>query len=432
MRFPLKLLLALIAFPAIAFAQHESTLDATLDSESKIVHVTQQVIFFNDSPDTLNSIVLNDWNNAYSAKDTPLAKRFSDEFTRSFHLSKLEERGHTSIFSVTDMSGGNLDWFRPAQHPDLVEVKINGIRPGEKAVLNFTYDVKLPSDKFTRYGYDKNGGFHLKDCFLMPARYENHDFIRNSNNNLDDIANGITAWQITLTTPNLLKVSSDIEVNKTEDNQGVTTHVFKKETRNDFSIYIEPQVNFLRFSNSVVTVYNSIGSKRVDDIKKAVIVDQVVRYVAEKLGGYPNANITVSESDYERNPFYGLSQLPSFLNVFDDDFVYELKFLKTYTNNYLHNTLNLDPRKDNWVYDAMQIWLMIDYMQQFHPDVKMTGKLNRYRLLKSYNLMNQPFNGQYSYFYMLMVRKNLDQAVGAPKNEQIKFNLQIASKYRAG
>jgi hypothetical protein len=36
----------------------------------------------------LTSLVLNDWNNAYSDVNTPLARRFSDEFYRGFHLAQ--------------------------------------------------------------------------------------------------------------------------------------------------------------------------------------------------------------------------------------------------------------------------------------------------------------------------------------------------------
>src|SRR5690606_16796774 len=50
----------------------------------------------------------------------------------------------------------------------------------------------------------------------------------------------------------------------------------------------------------------------------------------------------------------------------------------------------------------------------------------------SFNIINLDFNQQYSYYYMLMARKNLDQPIGAPKDELIKFNAQIAGKYRAG
>jgi hypothetical protein len=54
------------------------------------------------------------------------------------------------------------------------------------------------------------------------------------------------------------------------------------------------------------------------------------------------------------------------------------------------------------------------------------------KILKSYHFVNLNFNEQYSYLHMLMARKNLDQALNEPKNRLIKFNEQIASKYRAG
>ena len=72
------------------------------------------------------------------------------------------------------------------------------------------------------------------------------------------------------------------------------------------------------------------------------------------------------------------------------------------------------------------------YIEQNYPNTKMLGNVSSFKLLKSFNLTNLDFNEQYSYFYMLMARKNLDQALGAPKNTLIKFNEQIASKYRAG
>src|SRR5690606_17205860 len=74
----------------------------------------------------------------------------------------------------------------------------------------------------------------------------------------------------------------------------------------------------------------------------------------------------------------------------------------------------------------------MNYMEEHHRDEKMLGKLSDMKLFKSYNITNLTFNEQYSYYYMLMARKNLDQPLGDPKNTLIKFNEQIASKYRAG
>ena len=84
-------------------------------------------------------------------------------------------------------------------------------------------------------------------------------------------------------------------------------------------------------------------------------------------------------------------------------------------NNYLKNSLRLDPRKDNWIYDGIQVYTMMKYIEENYPDTKMIGSVSKFRLLKSFNLINLDFNEQYSYFYMLMARKNLDQPLGASK-----------------
>ncbi|HEX9151531.1 MAG TPA: aminopeptidase, partial [Flavobacterium sp.] len=179
-------------------------------------------------------------------------------------------------------------------------------------------------------------------------------------------------------------------------------------------------------------VLTNLKENKISADQKALIVHRVTDYVTALIGKHPHEKILVSQTDYERNPFYGLNQLPSFLSPFTDEFIFEIKFLKTYLNSYLKTSLRLDPRKDNWIYDAIQVYAMMKYIDENHPNTKMFGSVSKLRLLKSYNITNLDFNEQYSYFYMLMARKNLDQPLGDPKNSLIKFNEQIASKYRAG
>ena len=172
------------------FAQHHSQLTVEANPVSKVLNVQQEITFFNTTNDTLSSIVLNDWNNAYSDKNTPLAKRFSDEFYRGFHLAKEEERGGTKNLTIITSDKSFLSWERTKKNPDYIEVQLREkLAPKQKITLYLTYFSKIPSDKFTKYGFSSAGSMNLKNWFLIPARYENHGFIKYSNNNLDDIAN---------------------------------------------------------------------------------------------------------------------------------------------------------------------------------------------------------------------------------------------------
>jgi len=409
-------------------------MEVAVNLELKTLNVKQDITYYNISNDTLNSIVLNDWNNAFSDKNTPLARRFSDEFYRGFHLAKPAERGNTTILNLSDSDNMAFEWERTDKNPDYIIVKLNRkLYPGEKIDLHLIYISKIPSDKFTRYGFTQNGGMILKNWFLSPARFENHNFTKNNNFNLDDIANASTDYQIEIKLPSNYSITTDLNsVSKDISNPSFSTYLFSGNNRTDFNFFIEKQNTFKSYDNGLVEVLSDLKTKKLDEIQKAIIIDRVTTFANDFIGKYPHERITISQVDYDRNPFYGLNQLPSFISPFSDDFIFEITFLKTYLNNYLKNSLRLDPRKDNWVYDGIQIYAMMKYMEQNHLDQKMLGRLSDMKLFKSYNITNLTFNEQYSYYYMLMARKNLDQPLGDPKNTLIKFNEQIASKYRAG
>lgn len=400
-----------------------------LHPDKNILTVQQELVYFNQSNDTLRKIILNDWNNAYSEKFSPLGNRFSDEFVRNFHLAKEEERGFTTDLTFIDQNKMFLDWSRTSDHPDLIELVLrNPLLPRQQFSIFITYKLKLPSDKFTGYGYGANGNFMLKDWLLTPARFDQNHFTQNSNVNLDDSSNAISDYEITFSVPKKYELVTDLD-SSVLDNSKV---FLKGKNRSKFSIYLTKKTDFETFILPNLNVQTNIKDNKLNGFKKALLVKQITEYVAAQIGKYPHKTIVISQSDYERNPFYGLNQLPSFISPFPDDFMFEIKFLKTYLNNFLQTSMSLDERKDNWIYNGIQVYTMMKYIDEFYPNMKMLGNISKLKILKSFNLANVDFNEQYSYFYMLMARKNLDQPIGESKDKLIKFNEQIASKYRAG
>ena len=415
------------------YAQHHSQMFVEVNTDDKTLNIEQELTFFNESNDTLSSLVLNDWNNAYANVTTPLARRFSDEFYRGFHLAKESERGSTKNLTIIDADKLFLSWERTTENPDLITVKLKEkIAPNQKIKLHLTYATKVPSDVFTKWGYNSGGGINLNTWFLTPARYENHAFIKYSNANLDDIANAVSDLDIDLKVPKSLEVTSDLNSVETIQKEDYSVFKLSGKNRSNFSLFLEPKSSFSSFKIDDLEVVTNLKEEKISPKQQDYAIECIVNYVDHLIGKYPFEKIVVSQTDYERNPFYGLNQLPSFIRPFSDEFTYEIKFLKTYLNAYLKNSLRLDNRKDNWIYDGIQVYVMMKYIEQNYPNTKMLGSASSFLLLKSYNLTNLDFNEQYSYFYMLMARKNLDQPLADPKNSLIKFNEQIASKYRAG
>ncbi|ESU25757.1 hypothetical protein FSS13T_15480 [Flavobacterium saliperosum S13] len=404
------------------------------EPENKTLTVEQEITYFNTTKDTLKDYILNDWNNAYSDKNSKLAKRFSDEFYRGFHLAKDSDRGLTTITSIIDQNNRVLEFSRVNNQVDLIDVHlVNPIYPNHKFKIKIKYTVTIPNHRFTRFGADENSGsLHLKNWFLTPARIENNSFIKNSNENLDDIANGLANYDITMTIPSRFHVFTDLKSTKISEKKEQTVYHLKGENIQDFNLILESNPTFSNYKNTQMEVVTNLKDKRLNDFQKAIVIDRVVNYVTENLGKLPQEKLIVSQVDYDRNPFYGLNQLPSFISPFPDEFLYELKFLKTFTNNYLKTALHLNPRKGTWIADGIQTYVMMKYIDEHYPNMKMMGSLSDYRLLKGFNLFKSNFNDQYYYLYLLMARKNLDQPIGDSKSSFIKFNEQISGKYRAG
>lgn len=415
------------------YGQQQTKIIVALDTISRSLHVKQTIQVTNTSNKSISKLVLNDWNHAYSDKYSPLGKRFSDEFVRAFHFASPKERGNTLIIKML-VNNADAVWNRVENQIDVIEIELkSSLDPGQSATIDLLYDLKIPDAKFTRFGYN-NDDYYLKNCFLTLARMsDDGQFVYYSNENLEDIANATNEnIDLEIIIPKNYEITTNFNlVNQTEADT-LKTIVFSAKDVSEIQLAIEKNGSFESFKNDIIEVETNLSDSRINGIQKAIVIDKIVNYVSANLGPLEANKIMISKADYDRNPFYGLNQLPAFLSPFPDEFIYEIKFLKAYVYNYLKSSLKIDIRKDGYIFDAIQVYVMMKYIEENYPEMKMLGNISSYKLFKSFYLTKVDFNEQYRYLYMLMARKNMDQTIGDSKEVFIKFNEQISGKYKAG
>jgi hypothetical protein len=382
----------------------------------------------------MSMLVLNDWNHAFSNVETELAKRFSDEFRFNFHFSKIQDKGSTSINQILNNKDQILSWERPHLKEDIIEIKLEKpLMPNEKTSLSLDYIIKIPNEKFTRYGFNKKGEYALKNWLLAPAFIQNGEFVYEHQQNMDDHANSFFDVDLKLITPANLFLTTNLKIENTVEYAQRKTIKAKGFLVNDIHLYLEKQNSFSKHhdvNGHVVEVADKYN--RLNPIKKALLVNQITHFTDSLLGIKERKNLLVSGQDFQKNPFIGLNQMPSFLSPFSDDFMFEINFIKNYIDNYLKSNLQINQREDYWIIDAIQMYALMTYVDTFYPNEKMLGKVSRFFLIRGYKISRTTFNEQLSYFYLLMARQNIDQSLHSRRNELLKFNYQLANKYRAG
>lgn len=412
-------------------AQHTININATLNPSNKTISIEQKVTYNNTSKDTLIEIYFFDWANSFSAKTTPLGKRFADNYESAFHFEKKENRGKTDIHKIYNNSVVPLQWQRDKAVDILKIIPDKPLKPGDNYTFNIAYTVKVPDDKFTRYGVDKNNNYKLRYWYISPAVYDGEWQVY-SNKNTDDLYLTPSHISINLNIPRIYNVTSDLNVEiETLSTKEKTIHL-EGEDRNSAVLYIEKNPSFTTIETDKVSIVTNIQNSRVNPPVQALVIDRVAQFLHNKLGPYPFEKIVVSETDYKTNPVYGLNQLPSFISPFPDGFEYDMEHLKTITRHYIDNTLIFNPRKDYWLQDALQIYLMMEYVDAYYPNMKIIGSLSNWWVIRWAHAANLEFNDQYPLLYLNMARNNIQQPLTISKDSLLKFNMNIANGYYGG
>ncbi len=429
----LKYYISLVGLLIVTFtqAQHQINIDATLVPELRTIIVEQELVYKNSSDSILNEIYLNDWANSFSSKTTPLAKVFSDNYQAAFHFEKNKNRGHSIIININNNSENSLVWTR-GDEVDIIRVKLDKkLNPGEAYTLKMKYHVVLPDDKFTRYGITNSGDFKIRYWYLAPAVFD-EEWKVFSNKDLNDSYQNPSTFKIKFHTPNYFNLISDLDLVSEETNDIIKTTQLTGENRMQVKLQLIKRSDFSTIETDKLVVTTNHTHKKVTPPIQALLIDRIVHYLDKNLGDYPFDKMVLSEIDYKRNPVYGLNLLPEFISPFPDGFEYDIEMLKIISRTYLENTLAINPREDHWIIGAFQVYLMIEYIETYYPDMKIIGNLSNLWILKIFHASELDFNDQYSFLYMNMARNNLHQKVTTPKDSLLTFNKNIASDYYGG
>ena len=404
-------------------------ISAILNTENNELKILQEIDFHNTSSLVISEVYLHNWPNAYKDKYTPLAKRFVENYSKIFHFAKDEERGSTYIRSIsTDFESTN--WETSEENPDILKVILTKpLKPNDSVKITANYTVKIPSDKFTRYGVD-NTTYNLRYWYLTPAVLDTEWHTYN-NLDIDDLYIDFSNYNINLTVPENFIVNSNLNSEyKTQNKNNIYT--LTGNHFQDVELHICIDNDFYEFNTIPVIIKTNLNTDKLNTHIKTDILNRELTFIESYLGKFPHNEIFINKIEYDKNPVYGFNQLPSILAPFSDTFEWDIKFFKVLTKKYIDNLFLFDQRKDSWLASGLQTYLMMKYVELYYPEIKAIGEVSKLWGVRSFNLAKINFNDKYPFVYQFAARKNLDQALTTSADSLSNFNRKIVNKYKAG
>jgi len=454
-------LLFLFFISNVLSQENEYFIDAKFNADNRTIEIYQTIDFTNTTSNNLNYIILNDWAHSYSNPSTPLGKRLSEDFTLNFQRSTKNQRGLTTIFSMQSKST-ILRYNRLEDNVDLIKVNLaNVLKPNEKITITIDYKIKIPISDFTGYGIDKNGNINLSEWFITLAKIIDDNWLIESNLDLNDISLDPSFYKFKITFPSKFELISDFEIDTINNSDTYNILTSKKEKRIYNPIIISKNRYFEIFkinNNTVITDIDNISNKKTDSLifkvisyvdkktgnkilsrpsaKDSVnfkfILNKTINYVESKLGSYPINNIVLSKFDQNKDPIYGLNNIPEFLNPFERSFIQEFSVLKRIISVYLNNLYPIHKRKNYWQIKGIEVFLLIDYIENYYPELNLIGKFSKLSIIKNREYSKFKFNDQYSLFDNIISSRNISQSIDYPLDSLTMINHKVINPYKSG
>ena len=403
-----------------------------LDTLLNILKVDQQIELEESKKGKQDSIILIDWNNSFISKNTALAKSFAEEYNNKIHFAKEKERGFTAISSVKDSNNNELDYYRLNGHEDIIVVKLDSL----DTTIKIKYAIKVPSSKFTGFGYTNSKDYYLQYWHLVPAlNLDNWTYY--SNKNLNDIPSSkYNISSLEIKTPNNYKITTELREIKSELSIGNSFKYSFWESKElyDPKIYIEKERSFNKIDGSEL-IFLKNKNKESYNLNKSQLKEstkKVFDFLRKELNISNENKFIFSDVDYNNNKIYDLNIISKILQVYPENFNYELQLLKVLLSKVLDNSLITNPRSEYWLKDGIQTYIMISYVEEFYPKISLAGSLSKFPGLKKLYASKLNYNDKYFLGILHMHRINNTQKLSIPKDSLLKFNERIANNYKSG
>lgn len=394
-------------------------IDVTLDDSAKKLKANLNLIYINNSPDTLSSIWFHCWPNAYKTDNTPFSKQLLKLNRTDFYFSKENQKGFLTDLSFK-ANGISSSFAAKDSFGEMIELNLpNKLLPGDSVEITTPFTVKLPYN-FSRSGYIYNS-YQITQWYPKPAVYDKQGWHTMPYLDQGEFYSEFSKYKVSINVPSAYQVEATgllTDIKKTELNKQFT---FEQDSVHDFAWFADKywvtekdSIQINGKSIEIIACHYNRALYKTNPMTP--LIKKVLLFMSKQVGTYPYPVVKVVESPMADGkgmeyPTITLIDQPQNEKELEELLMHEIG------HNWFYGILASNERDFPWMDEGMNSFYDLRYKKQ--QDKKLKQKASK----------RNPFSFEDLMLQHLYVQKN-DLPINTPSEafDATGYNLIVYKK----
>ena len=146
-------------------------IEVYLNDKNHTLSAFEEIVYHNNSDDTLHFIYIHLWPNAYQSTHTALGKQLLEEGNTNLYFAYNKDKGYIDSLNFKE-NEKELQWEFYEKHKDIAIVHLSEpLLPNRKTTISTPFKVKFPSSKISRMGH-VGESYQVTQWYPKPAVYD--------------------------------------------------------------------------------------------------------------------------------------------------------------------------------------------------------------------------------------------------------------------
>ena len=420
---------ALFILPIKAVCQNyfqqpvDYNISVKLDDVKNTLTAFEEIVYTNNSPDTLSFLYFHLWPNGYKNLSTPMAQQMQKSGNMHFYYAADSSRGYIDSLNFK-VNNEQVNWCFLNDTNDICKIILNKkLLPGKSITISTPFFVEIPGENFSRLGH-YGQSYQITQWYPKPAVYDNNGWQYFSYLNQGEFYSEFGKFDVSITIPEnyfvaatgvlqnpeeLEKIekkaeetSKILKFNKVENgfpksSEKYKTLRFVQDSVHDFAWFADKRFHILKgsielpYSKKKVTTWVYFTNIEGNLWKNAInYVNNGVYYYSKWVGEYPYNQCTAVESALGAG---GGMEYPMLTNIGWSGNAQSLENVIVHEvgHNWFYGILGFNERRHPWMDEGINSYYEERYTTEIVKNIGYYSSYNSLMKLLGIKLSN-PFD----------------------------------------